>query len=172
MGGRGSGRWDRWDKRSTLDDLLRLDIRTLSRDGALTPGASAALTWSRGAPYHVPLDWTQLHGGGQRAWFRCPACRRRVAVLYRAGHGFVCRHCARLPYGSQCESALDRGYRKVRKMRSRLGASHNLLKPTGAWHKPHGMHWRTFERLLMQEHEAHLHVLQTLVGAYTSLTRA
>ena len=29
----------------------------------------------------IPLDWTPCHYGGQRPWFRCPGCQRRVAVL-------------------------------------------------------------------------------------------
>jgi hypothetical protein len=106
----------------------------------------------------VPLTWTAPHGGGQRPWFLCPACARRVALLYSVGMGFVCRHCTQRPYGSQCETPQDRRLRKVRTIRTRLGVSHNLTQPINAWHKPKGMHWRTFKRLMAQEEHAQLAV--------------
>jgi hypothetical protein len=107
---------------------------------------------------HIFLDWTTAPRGGQRPWFLCPACTRRVALLYSTGTGFVCRHCTQRPYGSQCESPLDRQIRKVRKIRTRLGVSHNLLESIHPWHKPRGMHWHTFERLQAQEAHAQLAV--------------
>ena len=45
MGGRGSGTWCRYDKKSTLDDMLCLDIHTLKRLGGLRPGYRH-LSWS------------------------------------------------------------------------------------------------------------------------------
>ena len=59
----------------------------------------------------------------------------------------MCRHCYALPYGSQQETAQDRLYRKVRKIRDRLGASHNLMESLWPWNKPKGMHWSTYDRL-------------------------
>ena len=187
MGGSGSGRWYRWDKRFTLDDVYSLDIRMLKRRGLLTPGASALWSWSRGAqptgsilvvgaqdavvlvyrvrahsgPWEsrqdiITMDWTALHGGGQRLWFLCPACTRRVALIYSAGTGFVCRHCIAQPYGSQCETPQDRSLRTVRKIRTRLGVNHSLLESIHPWDKPKGMHWRTFARLQQQEQAAQM----------------
>lgn len=48
MGGYFSTRWN-WE-RTRLDTagLLRLDVRRLSRDGALTPGAVSTVRWTRG----------------------------------------------------------------------------------------------------------------------------
>jgi hypothetical protein len=74
------------------------------------------------------------------------------------GVSVVWRRCYRLPYASQCETALDRGYRKTRKIRTRLGVSHNMMERI--WRKPMGMHWCTFQRLRAQEAEAHLAVLE------------
>jgi hypothetical protein len=37
----------------------------------------------------VWLTWTPCHYGGQRPWWRCPGCDRRVAVLYGAGKWFL-----------------------------------------------------------------------------------
>jgi hypothetical protein len=106
----------------------------------------------------IALDWTACHYGGARPWFLCPGCQRRVAVLCGYDTLFLCRRCYRLPYASQCETALDRGYRKTRKIRTRLGVSHNMMERI--WRKPMGMHWCTFQRLRAQEAEAHLAVLE------------
>ena len=89
-------------------------------------------------------------------------CQRRVAVLAGLGHLFLCRHCSRLPYASQCEAPVDRLYRKARKIRDKMGASHNLMEYV--WRKPKGMHWRTFEWLCAQERDAHLQALHALVA--------
>ena len=64
--------------------------------------------------YPVTLEWTGMHFGGRRVWFRCPAlgCGRRVAILY-GGAIFACRHCHKLVYECQRESDGDRAMRQV-----------------------------------------------------------
>ncbi len=104
--------------------------------------------------YPVWLEWTACTLGGRRAWFRCPAngCGRRVALLYLGGAGiFACRHCYRLAYACQRETADDRAARRADRIRDRLGWQAGILNPSGS--KPKGMHWRTFERLTA-EHDA------------------
>jgi hypothetical protein len=91
----------------------------------------------------VCFDRTGCNFGGQRLWFICPQCGRRVGVVYLAGPRFLCRHCYKLPYSSQHESYIDRTYRKARRIRKRLGASSDLFSPV--WDKPKGMHWNTFD---------------------------
>lgn len=98
--------------------------------------------------YTVFLDWTACNYGGQRAWFRCPAvgCGRRVALLYLGSAGiFACRHCYRLAYDCERETADDRATRQADKIRERLEWDVGILNWKGS--KPKGMHWRTFERL-------------------------
>ena len=46
MGGPGSGRWYRWDTRTTLDQVQRLDVRWLHRQGYLDSW-SRLVTWYR-----------------------------------------------------------------------------------------------------------------------------
>jgi hypothetical protein len=58
---------------------------------------------------------------------------------------FACRHCYRLAYASQQESAHDRGLLKAQGIRMRLGGTANMLDDFPE--KPKGMHWRTYERL-------------------------
>lgn len=122
---------------------------------------------SRGGPwqqmeYPVCLEWTSCNLGGSRAWFLCPAegCGRRVAILYIGGRGiFACRHCCRLAYESQRESADDRAIRRADTIRRRLGWKPGIANGHGS--KPKGMHWHTFERL-KAEHDAY--VQRSLMG--------
>ena len=96
--------------------------------------------------YPVRLSWSPCTYGGQRAWFLCPAagCGRRVAVLY-GGDIFACRHCYRLAYPSQRETADDRALRRADRIRARLGWEPGILNGDGS--KPKWMRWRTFQRL-------------------------
>ena len=176
MGGPGSGRWYRWDRRTTLEETQRLDIRWLHRSGYLT-AYPHSVTWhqgkhptgaislslqpeglvleycyrANGADWEpvrevITLYWTPCHYGGSRPWFLCPGCQRRVAILCCRGKWFLCRHCYWLPYTSQYETRLDRLYRKLRKLQDRVGEQYAR--------KPKGMHWRTWERLRDQALDA------------------
>jgi hypothetical protein len=104
-----------------------------------------------------PVAWTPCRFGGERPWFTCSVyadgtfCGRQVTKLYQAGRMFACRHCSRLAYASQQESAHERGLRKAQTIRMRLGGTANMLDDFPE--KPKGMHWRTYERLC-QVHDA------------------
>jgi len=183
MGGPGSGSWYRWDKRTTTEEVHRVDIRYMRQQGFLRPGYGGSLSWSCGdretgsVMYRVEKDtlvlvyrarvqggeWesikepvqlsrTPCHYGGERVWFLCPDCDRRVAVLYGHGPRFLCRHCQRLPYGSQQEGDMERMQRKARKVRKKLDATENLFE--SVWRKPKGMHQKTFDRLIQEEQAA------------------
>jgi hypothetical protein len=93
----------------------------------------------------VYLDWTPCNFGGKRPWLLCPRCRRRVALIYSVGKRFLCRHCYRITYSSQCESLHDRLLRKSRKIRKKLEAGVSIYEPV--MFKPKGMHQTTFDRL-------------------------
>ena len=184
MGGVGSGTWYRWDRKTTAEEVNRIDIRYLRQRGLLCPsGVRRSMSWSCGdqetgsigfwveqdrvllsyryrfgseewkdIEESIWFDRTPCHYGGERLWFLCPNCSARVALLYGLGPRFLCRHCYRLPYGSQNESFIDRMMRKARKVRKRLGASSNLMEPV--WAKPTGMHRKTFDRLVREEEKA------------------
>src|SRR4051812_7904358 len=63
MGGPGSGRWHRWrSKKTTLDEVHRLDVRWLQRHGYLQRWAQGVLTWHRGE-YETGAIGIALEGG-------------------------------------------------------------------------------------------------------------
>ncbi|WP_306581529.1 hypothetical protein [Dokdonella sp.] len=179
VGGFGSG--PQHGGKTFTDDCLQIDVRRLAREELLKPGSAIAWQWMRagecvatvdmhaeagclrldyryriGEAWHdatcpVPLDWTACRYGGARAWFRCPSCTRRVALLYIVRGLFACRHCHRLAYRCQREGAEDRAIRRAERIRARLQWQLGILNSEG-W-KPPGMRWRTFDRL-RREHAA------------------
>ena len=98
------------------------------------------------------FDHTPCNFGGHRTWFRCPHCRRRVALLYGVSKFFLCRHCYGLTYTTQQLSSGDRLMEKARKIRQRMGGSDDLSEPFPG--KPKGMHWRTYWRLCEEAEQA------------------
>jgi hypothetical protein len=48
----------------------------------------------------IQLTTTKCKYGGERVWFLCPACRKRVGTIYRRplAELFLCRHCLNLTY--------------------------------------------------------------------------
>ncbi len=149
---------------------LRLDVRDLRRRGLLKPGASFAWQWSRvgeqyasigirvissyvvhldfqrdGEPERVELDLehTACRYGGERPWFTCPRCRRRVAIVYLARNP-GCRKCLALRYPSQSGDAITRSWERTVKILRKLGQTNMHDIPC----RPKGMRQTTFERLL------------------------
>jgi hypothetical protein len=49
---------------------------------------------------------------------------------------------------------MHRALRRAQTIRERLGGSANMAKPFPE--KPRGMHWKTYERLLWEHHEAEM----------------
>ena len=94
--------------------------------------------------YYIGLSYTPCHMGGQRAWFVCPSCQKRAAILY-GKRFFACRKCCELVYPITTESELDRKTRKLDKLRERLQWQAGFLN--GYEWKPKGMHWRTYRKL-------------------------
>jgi hypothetical protein len=110
----------------------------------------------------IALQWTPCNFGGERPWFICPgvACGRRVAILYRQGKYFLCRHCYDLRYESQREDKMDRALRRAQKIRQRLGGSANTMEPFPK--RPKGMHHDTYRRLFWEHYEAEMKYLAAI----------
>ena len=71
--------------------------------------------------YAARLTYTACHYGGVRAWFRCPSCSRRCAVIYGPGDIFACRTGYRVAYNSQSEDFFGRMTRKAQNIQKWLG---------------------------------------------------
>lgn len=149
------------------ESCLRLDLRHLVRQGVLR-GSFTSWAWTRdgeqtgsigirsdgkyavrleyacnGVPsdQRVGLEYTACNMGGERAWFACPVCQRRCAVLFMRAKRFACQKCQRLAYSSQSEDVCGRAWRAQQKRERKLGPN---------WERPKGMHDVTRRRLLDQ----------------------
>jgi len=174
MGGRGSGRQSSYSGKAETNDSMPLDIRKITRKGLLVQGSRFSWQWLvndrqvAGISIHVDLlesvllsyrkkstgevveqrvqmQTTPCHLGGQRRWFSCPRCSRRVPMLYAPGRYFACRQRDGLGYPTQKEGAGDRAATRADKMRKRLGWEAGILNGSGT--KPRGIRWKTFHRL-------------------------
>jgi len=164
MGGFGSGRPARWP---SLWSLYSVRTKQLREACGFRPGLIGSVTFGDGTVVRVrtsagyafvndvplPIDWTEPHLGGRRAWFRCCACGRRCTVVYGRAQQWGCRRCWRASYPSQKEAPFDRLIRRAGQLRRRLGDTNCTAPidhvdfagiPPG---KPKGMHWRTYHRL-------------------------
>jgi hypothetical protein len=128
-----------WINIDAADDHITLRYRTRPRGDE----------WQH-RHYPVAVEWTPCPFGGNRAWFRCPACSRRAAILYGATV-FACRHCLQLAYESQREAPHRRALRKAQGIHERLGGTGIIHEPV---FKPKGMHWRTYSRHMERMQEA------------------
>jgi hypothetical protein len=184
MGGFGSGRFSRSGSKAETDDSMPLDIRRLVRSRLVIPGNCfgwqwlfndrmfASVTIQIGCDYAIKVSYRrkstgelfeqrlQTHTsscnlGGERRWFTCPQCGKRVAVLYAPGRYFACRQCSGLGYPSQKERDGDRATRRMDGLRKRMGWPAGIFHGVGG--KPKGMHWKTYHRLRSQ-HDALLRI--------------
>jgi hypothetical protein len=139
VGASGMVRWSRRGEEfasvqfGTETNQIRLHYKTRSRGGE----------WQE-KNYPVEVEWMDCYFGGKRAWFRCPACDHRAAILYGA-EVFACRPCLRLVYESQREAPHYRALSKAQAIHEKLGGTGITDDPV---FKPKGMHWRTYSRYM------------------------
>jgi hypothetical protein len=158
-GGRRSGA-GRPRQRAVVEQFWNVDVRKLYRNTLLcearptlrlTAGAVAEVRYDQVALRYVAngdvrqqmvgIERTRCNYGGDRPWFRCPSCSRRVAILYLRGALYLCRHCHSLAYRTQREDLCDRAWSRQRKIERRLGKELS---------RPKGMRQVTYDRLLHQ----------------------
>jgi hypothetical protein len=160
-------------KKQLVDNQLKIDIRDLKKKGfkygaelsgtvTMTSKGSFAFSIDENNLFlmysyrdernnlepvrqEIKLNSSECHYGGMRAYFICSKCERKVMALYLSDKYFYCRSCCNLAYKSQQENKVDRLLRKARKIREKLNAENDMLGII--WHKPKGMHHKTFNRL-------------------------
>ena len=123
-------------------DRLELSYRYREGDGNWVPTDQT-----------IHLEHTPCHFGGDRAWFTCPRCQRRVGILCGAGVLFLCRHCYRLPYRSQMEGKIDRLITRKHELGEKIFEHYENGEGYG---KKKGMHWKTYNRLAAKYHHLEL----------------
>jgi hypothetical protein len=149
--------------------FLQVDLCELRRNGWLLPsiacrrGNTVAISW-RGTVSNVHLVSTAMHLGGRREWFKCPACNRRVRILY--GPDFACRTCCRLNYPSTRQCTRDRAIARAVRLRRSLGGDGSLLEPFPGRSK--GMKrktwWRLFAKANRDEQRGIIGMAATVAG--------
>lgn len=105
MGGPGSG--VKWEKKGTVEGRQCLDVRELHKAYGIEPGNEIFVNFEwqgEQLTHEIAVDWTSCHYGGQRPWFVCGDCEKRVAKLYFRGKRFACRICCDLTYKSSQQS--------------------------------------------------------------------
>ncbi len=101
--------------------------------------------------YRVAVTWTPCNFGGERPWWVCPSCAKRVGVLW-GGQKYLCRHCHQINYESTRTTESNKPFDRAGKIRKRLGWVPGIAHGPGD--KPKGMHWTTLEREL-NKHNQH-----------------
>lgn len=100
--------------------------------------------------YQVMVEWTACNFGGERPWWLCPCCGRRVAVLW-GGTTYACRQCHKLAYQSTRNTSESQAFARADKVRKQLGWRAGIAYPPGD--KPKGMHQQTYERWLLRYYD-------------------
>ena len=136
-----------WSWRKNVDLVSQVTIHAGDDEVSLHYRISEPLGVSRDYSCSVTIAWTPCNFGGRRAWWICPVCGRRVAILW-GGRRYACRHCHDLAYSSTRTAPGSACYARANKVRARLGWGGGIASPTGS--KPKWMHWSTYLRLLQQ----------------------
>jgi hypothetical protein len=119
------GPWaGRWVQRTTGRVLATLQLEVGPDHLDLTYAAR-----SRCASTRVELTSSACHLGGARAWFCCPVCGHRVALLLLGGQSIACRRCVATTYLSQRVDFCRRTWIRQRKLEGRLEPG--LTRPPG-----------------------------------------
>jgi hypothetical protein len=190
MGGRRGG--SRNGKKK-CEHTMSIDVRRLKRRGWLELGASATLTWGESSimikarAEHVLACWTGAAlmyteklpiirtaqpFGGERAWWSCPGCSSRCALLYMRSMRWRCRACHRLAYASTLERCpIEQARRKHCRVLRKLGITDPAVLRSPVFNaprlpaRPKGMHHVTYSKLAMQHLELHRQAIMAIRSA-------
>jgi len=187
MGGLGSGNWYRWDTRTTTEQIHRVDIRYLRKQGFLKEGTFGTLSWSCGGQqtgsirFKTSNDSLQLiYRHRQRGEDWIDKSERIAFDKTPCNFGgdrqwLLCPHCGKrvaivygLGSGFLCRHCYDLPYasqgetqldRMMRKARKiRKQLNADIDLDIPIYRKPKGMHWKTFANYVEAERKANLRV--------------
>ena len=116
---------------------------------------------------HVWLTTTTCNFGGERVWFDCPQCARRVAIVYLSKI-VACRKCQDVNYQCQRETDSDRTLRRLHKIQDKLLAgTYSAFEPPPQ--RPAGMKQRKYNRLVREYAQVQQQALNNLATAVNRL---
>jgi len=180
MGGIGSGRYYRRSSRTTCEEVRRIDIRYLRKQGLLRPGSAGTLSWKIGDEPNGSIRYT-MHHSEMQLKFNCrwydedwqEINQTIPIVITPCNYGgfrkwFRCPHCntriAILYHVNQlflCRHCYNLPYAsqgegymdRMSRKADKLSKKLEADEYTddGDLYKPKGMHWRTFYNLKMAE---------------------
>jgi len=178
MGGSGSGTWYRWNKRTTTEEVRRLDIRYLHKHGLLEPNRAGLLSWTQGGESIGNISYTTLndqivlrfrwrrHGDDwepvkQTIWFDETPCNYGGSRKW-----FSCPDCdqraavlylvdklflCRKCYQLPYTSQGEDYLERLARKAGKISDRLGMDEEDGVLTKPKGMHWQTFDRLIQAE---------------------
>jgi len=183
MGGLGSGRWYRWDKKTTEEEEPRIDVRYLRKEGLLKSKGIGTLTWScrgqetgsikfRVEPERIVLIYCARSDGGDWQSIEEPVRFDRTPCHYGGERLWFlcpdCKHRVAVLYGAGIRflcrtcSKLPYGSQNETLQDRMIRKSQKIRRRLGAseslfepiWQRPKGMHRKTFQRLRAEAQQA------------------
>lgn len=164
----------RRETRPKVERLLQLRVGDLKHFGLasaskLSAEESASLVLKSKDPswrftQSIELTRTPCHFGGERLWFRCPACTSRVGLLLLYRGRFACRTCVGANYRSQAMDPISRTWKRQRALEAQIGVADGL--------RPKGMHSQTYRALKARVDKLRQQRDRLGLGALRSLTRS
>lgn len=88
-----------WESGGAVTDKVRFRDQVHSLELEFTYSVEGGKRKS--VSQYIELERTPSSFGGERIWFLCPECSKRVGILYVPTIKFLCRTCHNLPYASQ-----------------------------------------------------------------------
>ncbi len=175
MGGFGSGRWPRNERKVLVNECHSIDISMWKMQDWLEPnttityghglhiqiyqgeielkftfvdGAVSGDDSQRSYTEYVNIHRQECHFGGKRPAFVCPSCRRRSFILYQRRGYYRCRSCCNLAHPSQLECSHYRMINRAYKLLRQIHKDACLMLPIPE--KPKGMHGITYRRIVRE----------------------
>jgi len=83
---------------SVAENLVKLSIGDLVRRANRELRLKLIESQTELAGVRVSFATSKTGFGGERLWFSCPICSRRVGIMYQDRGTVACRHCLNIKY--------------------------------------------------------------------------
>ena len=155
--------WNHHSKRGALETLQRIVMSKSSGIGEVLQDKfkgqeieSIKIPALEACGVRIKIRATPCNYGGFRFWFVCGGCNRNRLVLrhVESQNKFFCNGCLNGVHRITQMSKSDRRYNRRAGIREKLGLDRQHgLDELRTWHKPKGMHWKTFKPLMRKHNE-------------------